>query len=190
MCERLVCRPWSPCQVTAGRGGRRGRARRALAGVVGLELVDVLGEGARRLDAGLQALEQARLAGEAIELAREVAGVEAVEEQAVDLVAHGLAEAAEARGDQRHAPGQALGRHQRRAVPPHRGHDGDVDAGEQLGQLGGAEGAAQLDHAAARRAARSWRGEALVDLAVDEHAQLAGSVRWAASTSSCGPLCG
>ena len=50
---------------------------------------------------GLQALEQARLAGEAIELAREVAGVEAVEEQAVDLVAHGLAQAAQARGDER-----------------------------------------------------------------------------------------
>ena len=48
---------------------------------------------------GLQALEQARLAGEAVELAREVGGVAAVEEQAVDLVAHGLAQAAQARGD-------------------------------------------------------------------------------------------
>src|SRR3954453_18963223 len=107
MCERLVCRPWSPCQVMAGAiaasggPGQRG-ARRAGAGVVGLELVDVLGERARGLDAVLQALEQARLAGEAIELAREVAGVEAVEERALDLVAHCLAQAAEARGDERH----------------------------------------------------------------------------------------
>ncbi len=153
-------------------GGRERRARRALAGVVGLELVDVLGERARRLDAGLQALEQARLAGEAIELAGEVAGVETVEEQAVDLVAHGLAQAAEARGDERHAAGQALGRHQRRAVPPQGGHHGDVDTGEQLGQLGGAEGAAQLDHAA-RVGGAQLAGEALVDLAVDEDAQLA-----------------
>ena len=67
-----------------GRGGRQRRARGALAGVVGLELVDVRGERARRLDPGLKALEQAGLAGQAIELAREVAGVEAVEEQAVD----------------------------------------------------------------------------------------------------------
>ena len=152
-------------------GGRERGARRAPAGVVGLELVDVLGERARRLDAGLQALEQARLAGEAIELVREVAGVQAIEEQAVDLVAHGLAQAAQARGDERHAPGQALGRHQRRAVPPQRGHDGDVDAGQQLGQLGGAEGAAQLDHAAPVGGAQLAR-EALVDLAVDEDPQL------------------
>ena len=86
-------------------------------------------------------------------------------------MAHGLAQAAEARGDERHAPGQALGRHQRRAVPPQRGHDGDVDAGQQLGQLGGAEGAAQLDHAA-RVGGAQLAGEALVDLAVDEDAQL------------------
>ena len=39
-----------------GRGGVEGAARRALAGVVGLELVDVGGERARRLDPGLQAL--------------------------------------------------------------------------------------------------------------------------------------
>src|SRR6185437_8684009 len=155
-------------------GGGRGRERsagRAPARVVSLELVDVLGERARSLDAGLQALEQARLAREAVELAREVARVETVEEQAVDLVAHGLAQAAQARGDERHAPGQALGRHQRRAVPPQRGHYGDVDAGEQLGQLGGAEGAAQLDYAARVGGAQLAR-EALVDLAVDEDAQL------------------
>ena len=154
-----------------GCGGRQRRARGALPAVVGLELVDVLGERARRLDPVLKALEQAGLAGQAIELAREVAGVQAVEEQAVDAVAHGLAQAAEARGDERHAPGQALGRHQRRAVPPQRGHDRDVDAGQQLGQLGGPEGAAQLDHAA-RVGGAQLAGEALVDLAVDEHAQL------------------
>ena len=154
-----------------GRGGVEGAARRALARVVGLELVDVGGERARRLDARLQALEQTRLDGQAIELAREVAGVERVEEQAVDLVDDGLAEAAEARDDERDPAGQALGGHQRRAVPPHGGHDGDVDAGQQLGQRRRAEGAAQLDHAAAVGGAQA-RGEALVDLAVHEHAQV------------------
>jgi hypothetical protein len=170
-----------------GRGGER-RARRAPAGVVGLELVDVLGERARSLDAGLQALEQARLAGEAIELAREVARVEAVEEQAVDLVAHGLAQAAQARGDERHAPGQALGRHQRRAVPPQRGHHGDVDAGEQLGQLGGPK-APHSSTTPRASAARSWRAKRS-STSPWMRTRSSWSVSWAASISSCGPLCG
>jgi hypothetical protein len=155
--------------------GRRGDvelgARGARAGVVGLELVDVLGEPARRLDVRLQALEQAGLPGQPIELAGEVVGVERVEEQAVDLVDDRLTQAAEAGNDERDAAGEALGGHQWRAVPPHRGHDGDVDAGQQLGKRGGAERAAQLDHAAPVCGEQA-RGEALGDLAVDEHAQV------------------
>ena len=63
MCERLVCSAVvAAASVTAGAAVVRGAARRALAAVVGLELVDVGRERARRLDARLQALEQARLA--------------------------------------------------------------------------------------------------------------------------------
>ena len=153
-----------------GRGGVEGAARRALASVVGLELVDVGGERARRLDPGLQALQQARLGGQAIELAREVARVERVEEQAVDLVDDGLAEAAEA--------GTTRGRGRPGTRRPSAGRSpttwracGDVDAGQQLRQRRGAERAAQLDHAAPVGGAQA-RGEALVDLAVHEHAQV------------------
>ena len=172
-----------------GRGGVEGGARGPLASVVGLELVDVGGERARRLDPGLQALQQARLGGQAIELAREVARVERVEEQAVDLVDDGLAEAAEAGDDEGTRPARhsaAISGAQSHHIG---GHDGDVDAGQQLGQRRGAEGAAQLDHAAPVGGAQA-RGEALVDLAVAPGTRRSCSERWAASTSSCGSLWG
>ena len=90
-------------------GGRLGgrvavHARRAGAPVVGLELVDVGGEGAGLGDAGLELLEQPRLGGQAIERAREVVDVEAVEGETVDPVADGLGQAARGAG---RAPGSA-----------------------------------------------------------------------------------
>ena len=131
-------------------GGRVAvHAGRAGAPVVGLELVDVGGEGAGLGDAGLELLEQARLGGEAVERAREVVDVEAVEDEAVDPVADGLRQAAEARDEHRDPRGQALGGGQRRAVPPHRRQRDRVDAAQQPADLGGREGAAQLDDAAA-----------------------------------------
>ena len=95
-------------------------------------------------------------------------GVAAVDQQAVDPVAHRLGDPAHPRGQHRHAAGQALGHHQRRAVPPQRGDHGDVDAGQQLRQPVVREGAADLDVAAPVERAQVL-GERPGHLAVDPH---------------------
>ena len=83
----------------AQRGGavRGAGPRGARAAVVLLQLVDVLGERPRRLDRLLHRLEQPRFARQAVDLARQVGRTQAVEQQAVHAVAHGLHQAAHPR---------------------------------------------------------------------------------------------
>ena len=74
-----------------GRRTARGRdGAGALPGVISLELINVGRESPGRLDRMLQALEEPRLLGEAIEGEGEAARVEGVEGQAIDPVADGL----------------------------------------------------------------------------------------------------
>ncbi len=151
MIERLVASPWSPCQRTAdvARRSRAADASRALAGVVGLELVDVVGERARRLrspPAAARAGPARARGGRAGGRGRSASS--AVEREPVDAVADRLGQAAEPRHDQRHARGEALGGGQRRAVPPHRRQRDRVDACEQPRDLARRERARELDHAA------------------------------------------
>jgi hypothetical protein len=73
------------------------------------------------LDPGLQALEQPRLRGQAVELMRQVVDVEAGEGKAIDAVAYGLGKAAETRHDERQACRVALLGGEIRAVQPGRG---------------------------------------------------------------------
>ncbi len=73
----------------------------------------------------------------------------------------------------RHPPGQTFRGHERRAVPPHRRHDGGVDLGEQGGEVVGPERAADLDDPARVHPLQAF-GELRRDLAVDRHADVGG----------------
>ena len=192
MRERLVCSPWSPCQVTAGAavdsGAREGRSPR----VVGLELVDVRGE--RR--AAPRSRPAAARAGPARAARRsswrgEVAGVA------------GRRRAGRRRRRARPRPGRrgagrASGTRPARhsaAISGAQSHHSEGSTATSTpasssGSSAGAEGAAQLDHAARveRRAAggRSARRH----LAVDEHAQLAARCAGPPRSAAAGPCAG
>ena len=152
-----------------------------LARVVGLELVDVGGEGPRRRDRRLEPLEQPGLGGEPVELTREVVGVEAVEDEPVDLVADRLGQPAESRHDQRHARGEALGGRERRAVPPQRRQRGDVDARAAARPISLGANAPHSSTTPRRSSALSCAANCARDLAVDAARAGARCVRCAAS---------
>ena len=168
MIDRLVGRPWSPPPADRPRRRAVGVCRDYVLGdragstrleVVGLELVDVFGERAWRPDVGLQLLEQAGLGVKAVEHAREVGGVQRVEDQTVDAISDRLREPAELRDDERSPGRKALSGGQRSAVPPHGRQHSDVDITQQLTDLGWVEPAAERDRATAIQGA-----EALLEL--------------------------
>ena len=169
MIERLVGRPWSPCQRTALRrravGVRRDyvlgdRAGSTRLEVVGLELVDVGGE--RRVARLMLACSCSSRPGSASRRSSTRARSAAssalkIRPSMPSLIASGSPPSS--RDDERSPGREALGGGQRRAVPPHGRQHGDVDIAQQLADLGWVEPAAQRDHATAIQGA-----EALLEL--------------------------
>ena len=155
-------------EVAAPAHGQR-RRRLGVSGgtrrVAGLEVVDVVGERARRLDRRRHRVEQERAVDQTLHGRGQPGLAPALHQQAVDAVAHALRQAAHAARDHRETRGARLSDGQRCALPDGRRHDGDVDSPQHARQVGVCVAAGQLD-AAGRVDVREPRAVGVADLAV------------------------